>query len=187
MITLLFVLLCVLVAWLVFDAIYSLIVCRYFHTKLKYQPFALRDCLRTVRIENPSMGDNVFKMMELRINGTIRLVREVSFLRALVALFTEPPVSEKENESALEMKKAIQWIVDNSETELGKQLFDIETQSMRVFRDSFIYNSPYVALLYRYVIKPVARLLPQFAEKFRKTKEDFMRETVPTIMVYAAR
>jgi ABC-type ATPase with predicted acetyltransferase domain len=133
------------------------------------------------------MDDNVFRMMELRINGCIGLVREVSFLRVIVALCTEPPVNEKEKASALEMQKAVQWIKDHRETEIGKQLFEIEKEAMWAFYESFVYNSPFVILFFRYVARPVARFLPKITEKCRNTREYFMQETVPAIMVYVAR
>jgi len=176
-----------MVVWIIVDTIYTLIVCPYFHKKIKYRLFALRDSLRTVRIENPSMSDNVFRMMELRINGCIGLVQEASFLRVVIALCTDPPVSEKEKLSAIEMQKAVQWIKDNRETEIGKQLFDIDRDIMHAFCSSFVCNSPFITQCFRYVIRPVAAYLPKIAERFRKTRDYFMQETVPAIMVYVAR
>lgn len=186
MITLLFTLFCMVSVWIVLDTIYSLIICRYFHTKLKYRLFALRDRLRNLRIENPSLGNNVFRMMELRINGCIGLVHEISFLRLVIATCSDSFLSEKDKESALEMKKTVRWIMDNRETEIGKQLFDIEKQSMRTVRASFIHNSPLIALLF-YVIILIARFRPRILAKCKEIRDNYIRETVPAMMVNAAR
>jgi hypothetical protein len=185
MITFLFVLLCMVVVWIVFDTIYSLIVCKYFHTKLKYRLFSLRDRLRTIRIEHPALDDTVFRMMELRINGCIGLVREVTVLRLVIAIFFKPFLVD-EKESAVQMQKAVQWITDNRETDIGKQLFDIERQSMAAFYESLAYNSLLVTFLFRYIIRPIAHFRPRIVEKYKRIKDDFMQETAPAMMVHAA-
>ena len=186
MITLLFILFCLVGAWIIFDAIYSLIICQYFHTKLKYRLFALRDRLRNLRMENPSLDDNIFRMMELRINGCIGLVQEISFLRVIIAIGFDSFFSEKDKASALEMKKAVQWIQNNKMTETGKQLFDIEKQSMHAFQGSLACNCPLIVLLF-YVIRPIARFRPHIVEWYKKNKDILMRETAPTMIVSAAR
>jgi hypothetical protein len=187
--TFLFTLLCIVVAWIVFDAIYSRIVCPYFHTKLKYRLFALRDRLRAVRIENPTLDERVFRMMELQINGCIGLVPKTSFHCLFFAIFSKSllNISEEDQKSALEMKKSLKWVVENRETEIGKQLLDIEGQSFSVFYDSFAYNSPFVTLFFR-ASRPVVRCLPKIMEWYKKVIEgDLMEKTVPAMMVNAAR
>jgi len=185
--TFLFTLLCIVVAWIVFDAVYSRIVCRYYHTKIKYQLFALRDRLRTIHIENPSFDDRVLRMLELQINGCIGLVRRVSFHRLIVATFSESFINEEDRKSALEMGEITRWIIDNKETEVGKQLFDISRQSISAFQDSLTCNSPLVTMLFRYVIRPIVLFQPHVAEKFKKVKDNFMKEIAPAMMVHAAR
>ena len=187
--TFLFTLLCIVVAWIVFDAVYSHIVCPYFHTKLKYRLFALRDRLRAIRIENPTLDEQVFQMMELQINGCIGLVPKTSFHCLVFAIFSKSllNISEEDQKSALKMKEAIKWVVDNRETEIGKQLFDIEMQSISAFHDSFVYNSPFVTLFFR-AIRPIVRCLPKIAAWYKKIVDsDLMEKTVPAMMVSAAR
>ena len=184
---LLFTLLCLVVAWIVLDTIYSRIVCRYIHTRIEYRLFALRDRLRTIRIANPSFDDHMFRMMELRINGCIGLVQKLSFHRLVVAVFSEPLTSEKDKKLASDMEASVRWVIDNRETEIGKQLFDIEKQSIRAFENSFSYNSPFITLLFYCVVKPIVRFRPRIAAKYKKVKDSFMKNTVPPMMVNAAR
>jgi hypothetical protein len=185
----LFALLCLVVAWIVFDAIYSRIVRPYFHTKIKYRLFALRDRLRAIRIENPTLDERVFQMMELQINGCIGLVPKTTFHCLVFAMLSKPllNISEDDQKSALEMKKTIKWVSDNRETEIGKQLFDIEMQSISAFYDSFVYNSPFVTMLFR-AVRPIARCLPKITAWYKNIVEgDLMERTVPAMMVNAAR
>ena len=173
-------------AWIVFNIVYFGIVHRYFYTRAKYRLFALRDRLRRLRVDYPSLDYHIYKMMELRINGTIGLLKGVSLHHLFFAIFAGS-FTQEEKDRAAEMEKTVEYISDNRNTELGAHLFDIDSQTMDVFFKAFKHNSPIGIVLLAYLIVPFFRSLPRIYGKIKQFKDNAVRETVPAMLVNAAK
>ena len=173
-------------AWIVFNVVYFGIVHRYFHTRAKYRLFALRDRLRRLRVDYPSLDPQIYKMMELRVNGAIGVLKDASLHRLFFAIFAGS-FTQEEKDRAAEMEKTIEYINDNRNTELGAHLFDIDNQVMDVFYKAFRHNSPIGIVLLVYFIVPFFRSLPRIYGKIKQFKDSVVRETVPAMLVNAAK
>jgi hypothetical protein len=175
-----YVIFCVALAWIAFNAVYFGCVDHCLQTKIKYRLFALRDRLRRLRIDNPSLDDQIYEMMELRINGSIGLVTEVSFHRLVFAHFADY-YSQEEKKQAMEMEIAIRGFFDKRGTELEEQLYDVETQTMGALYDAFSYNSPFFSVLMFFVTR-----FGRHISRWYKKWEEYMLKPLPAMMVRAA-
>jgi hypothetical protein len=182
----LFVFLCAAFCSLLFNVIYFNIVCIYIHTSIRYQLFALRDRLRRIRIDYPSVPEDVYSVMELCINGSIGLVSNLSVRNIFIASFTCSP-NKDDLEKIRNMERVMKGIERDKETGTGQKIFEIETERSKIFERIIRYNSPYFMLfaaIYRW-IKPLLRVIPAMRELVRRYNEQ-KTEAVPIMVIRAA-
>jgi hypothetical protein len=181
--TFLLTLLIITIGVIVLHTIYFNIVCVYLHTKFQYRLFSLRDRLRDIRFQYPDFDTAAYEALELLINGYIHLLPSISARNIVIAgccgLYSE--------DDWIKAKRIGETLENLSQqTDSGKCLYEIESESFDMFYRILLFNSPYFYIFTKMVVSPLKRIMP-FIRNFIGRTAKTMKETASAMVVQYAR